>query len=54
MASAAIATVVLSLAALAAWRTLRRGKHDYCSLCSCSSCPRRGKTDAPCNAQQAP
>ena len=45
MASAAIVTVVLALAVLAAWRTLRRGKHDYCSLCSCSSCPRRGQAE---------
>ena len=37
MASAAIVTVVLALASLAAWRVLRR-KGDYCALCSCGGC----------------
>ena len=40
MADAVVTAVVLGLAGLAAWRVLRRPKGDFCSLCSCASCPK--------------
>ena len=49
MAGAIVSAVVLALAALAAWRVLRRPRHDFCALCSCASCPKRGR--APCHCR---
>ena len=42
MAAAIVTAVILGLAALALWRTLRRPKGDFCSICSCGGCPRSG------------
>ena len=42
MSGAIVTAVVLGLAGLAAWRVLRRPKGDFCALCSCASCPKRG------------
>ena len=47
MAAAIVTSTILALAALAAWRTLRHPKGTFCSLCSCTSCPKRGT--APCH-----
>lgn len=50
MAGAAVTAVVLALAGLAAWRVLRRaGKGDYCAMCSCGGCPRRGGGECHCH-----
>lgn len=50
MAGAAVTAVVLALAGLAAWRVLRRaGKGDYCAMCSCGGCPRRGGSECHCH-----
>lgn len=52
MAGVVICTVVLGLAGLAAWRVLRRPKGDFCSICSCGSCPGHcGKCSGECCKQ---
>ncbi len=54
MAGAAVTAVVLALAGLAAWRVLRRaGKGDYCAMCSCGGCPRRGGGECHCHEKKA-
>lgn len=51
MSGAAVTALVLALAALAVRRALRRGaKGDYCALCSCAGCPRRG--DGACHCPE--
>lgn len=42
MAGAVVSAVVLGLAGLAAWRVLRRPKGEFCAMCSCTACPKRG------------
>ncbi|MBR6021906.1 MAG: hypothetical protein IK066_05745 [Kiritimatiellae bacterium] len=48
MAAAIVTSAILALAALAAWRVLRHPKGDFCAMCSCSGCPKRGGGDCHC------
>jgi len=43
MAAWITVAVVLSLAGWAVWRNLRRGKGEFCSICSCGACSGRCK-----------
>ena len=55
MAGAVVTAVVLGLAGLAVWRVLRRPKGDFCAICSCGGCPRRGTGDCHCHdGKEAP
>ena len=48
MAGAIVTAVVLALAGLALWRVLRRPKGDFCAMCSCHACPKRGGGECRC------
>lgn len=48
MAEAIICALVLGLAGLAVWRVLRRPKGDFCAMCSCAGCPKRGGGECHC------
>ena len=55
MGGAIVTAVVLALAGLAVRRVLRRPKGDFCAICSCGGCPRRGTGDCHCHdGKEAP
>ena len=49
MGGAIVTAVVLTLAGCAIWRTLRRPKGDFCSICSCGGCS--GKCGGGCTCR---
>ena len=54
MGGAVVTAVVLGLAGLAAWRVLRRPKGEWCAMCSCGGCPRRGGGECHCHDKKEP
>ena len=54
MGGAIVTAIVLTLAGCAIWRTLRRPKGDFCSICSCGGCPRSGGGECHCGQKRCP
>ena len=51
MAAAIVTSTILALAALAAWRTLRHPKGEFCAMCSCAGCPKQGGGECHCHGK---